>query len=452
MFVGGFDVNAATALVTDAGFDDDLTIQVVGSLVSKCLVECRDAGGVTRYRLLETIRHFAAEHLEASGDGDAARRAHARHYLALDQALFEQLGTPADVEALEQLETETPNLGAAGRWLLQTGQVDGLLELFPDEWLDFGVLPFSTLDELGRLAADVLQRRDLEWRADDRAARYSAAMRALYTGHVDQISSFVAPGMVDEAASIHLALARTGELAMSGDMQAAADIMRPVIQDARSTQDLIPLSYALANLALFEAQLQHPEARAHAEEAVTLARATGSHSALLYPLLTLCMATQDDPERVIATAQECTRIDHSKRRLWSTTCQAVAALVHIQQGATTEGLRLARSTLAHLDWTGDHFNLSISIVGLADRLAPTMPEVAVQLAAIAESQTIAPIAAFEPNMPGLDNLGTAAEQVGPEALEAARSRTASMTYRDAIEFTLNTIDRLIETTDDPAVP
>jgi hypothetical protein len=236
---------------------------------------------------------------------------------------------------------------------------------------------------------------------------------------------------------------------MHGDMVAAAKTMLSVIDQARNTQQSVPLSYSLANLAVFEVTTQHPDARAHAEEATALARSTGSRSALLYPLIALAMSTQDDPERALAAAHECMRIDPSERQLWSTTAQHVASMSYFERGAVTEGLRLARSTIAHLHWTGDRFNLVINIGGTANNIAPSAPAAAVQLGAIAESNTIAPWAVFE--TPGLENLQSAAERAGPDVLEAARAQANSMTYNDAIETVLHIIDQQLEGAD-PAVP
>jgi hypothetical protein len=73
----------------------------------------------------------------------------------------------------------------------------------------------------------------------------------------------------------------------------------------------------------------------------------------------------------------------------------------------------------------------------------------VHLGAIAESNTIAPWAVFE--TPGLENLQSAAERVGPDVLKAARAQAGSMTYNDAIESVLHIIDRQLERAD-PAVP
>ena len=63
VFVGDFDLAAATAMAADAGLDEFDAVDRLDSLIAKSLVELSDTTTVTRYRLLETIREYAAEQL-----------------------------------------------------------------------------------------------------------------------------------------------------------------------------------------------------------------------------------------------------------------------------------------------------------------------------------------------------------------------------------------------------
>ncbi len=74
-----------------------------------------EVNGVTRYRLLEMIRQYAADQLSGSGDVDAARDLHAAHYLARTVELVAEARTDAEYEALETLGLETPNIAAGLR-------------------------------------------------------------------------------------------------------------------------------------------------------------------------------------------------------------------------------------------------------------------------------------------------------------------------------------------------
>ena len=117
VFVGDFDLAAATAMAADAGLDEFDAVDRLGSLIAKSLVELSDTTTVSRYRLLETIREYAAEQLYRARTRTRARDAHASHYLAIGRELFAMLATPRDFEALEQLriDTRTSPLACAGR-------------------------------------------------------------------------------------------------------------------------------------------------------------------------------------------------------------------------------------------------------------------------------------------------------------------------------------------------
>ncbi|MBV9092617.1 MAG: adenylate/guanylate cyclase domain-containing protein [Streptosporangiaceae bacterium] len=114
VFAGGFDLPAAEVV---AAGDDLLGAEAIthlGALVDKNLVQFDDLG-TGRYRLLETVRQYAALQLEASSPTAAhgARIAHRDHYLALAEAAAPQLIAHQQAEWLDRLEPELDNLRAA---------------------------------------------------------------------------------------------------------------------------------------------------------------------------------------------------------------------------------------------------------------------------------------------------------------------------------------------------
>ena len=72
MFAGGFDLDAAEAVCGSGDIDVLEVAGLLGSLVDKSLVVAEPAGETLRYRLLETIRLFAAEQLAEAGGEEAA--------------------------------------------------------------------------------------------------------------------------------------------------------------------------------------------------------------------------------------------------------------------------------------------------------------------------------------------------------------------------------------------
>ena len=89
---------------------------ILGALVDKNLVQFDDTGaGPVRYRLLETVRQYAARQLQAqhpAAENDA-RIAHRDHYLALAEAAAPQLVARDQAEWLDRLDLELDNLRAA---------------------------------------------------------------------------------------------------------------------------------------------------------------------------------------------------------------------------------------------------------------------------------------------------------------------------------------------------
>ena len=115
-FAGGFGLAAAEAVATGPDVPIGDVLGHLGALVDKSLVQFGDAGaGPGRYRLLETVRQYAAGQLEALGpaSADEARVAHRDYYLALAEAAAPRLIAAGQDAWLERLDAELGNLRAA---------------------------------------------------------------------------------------------------------------------------------------------------------------------------------------------------------------------------------------------------------------------------------------------------------------------------------------------------
>jgi predicted ATPase len=115
VFVDGFDLPAAEPV---GAFDDVDVFDVadlLGSLVDKSLVVAEQAGPAVRYRLLETIRQYAAEKLAEAGHREAAAiyAAHCAHYLSLAETAAGHLAGPDQVQWLLRLDADHANLMSA---------------------------------------------------------------------------------------------------------------------------------------------------------------------------------------------------------------------------------------------------------------------------------------------------------------------------------------------------
>ena len=126
VFAGGWTLEAAEAVGAGEGIGEDDVLDLVSRLVEKSLVVASATpGGDLRYRMLEPVRQYGRERLEATAkmaacpeEMEAARRRHATWYLALAEEAEPKLVGAEQAGWLERLETEHDNLRAALEWFL----------------------------------------------------------------------------------------------------------------------------------------------------------------------------------------------------------------------------------------------------------------------------------------------------------------------------------------------
>jgi tetratricopeptide (TPR) repeat protein len=102
----------------------------MASMVDKSLMQqLEQPNGESRFVMLETIREYASEKLEASGEELSTKRAHAAYCLILaEEVTSEQTGAEA-AQWLERLTLDHDNFRAALEWLTQTGDAGWGLRL-----------------------------------------------------------------------------------------------------------------------------------------------------------------------------------------------------------------------------------------------------------------------------------------------------------------------------------
>jgi predicted ATPase/class 3 adenylate cyclase len=128
VFLGGFDLDAAQAVAGGGDVERYQVLDLLTLLVDKSLVVAENSAGRTRYRLLETVRQYAAAKLGESGEADAVRSCHRDHYTALAAMLDAPAGSDYE-RRLEQAETEIDNLRAAFLWSRENSDVELALAL-----------------------------------------------------------------------------------------------------------------------------------------------------------------------------------------------------------------------------------------------------------------------------------------------------------------------------------
>ncbi len=116
-------------------------LDLLGALVDKSLVVVDNgAGGMERFRLLETLREYAMEKLVAGGESEAIHQRHAEYYQALASATpLHRLQDPVRLK----LVVEYDNMRAGLRWLADAGDWERCLRLIGtlgSEWVLHGYL------------------------------------------------------------------------------------------------------------------------------------------------------------------------------------------------------------------------------------------------------------------------------------------------------------------------
>jgi len=115
VFAGDFGLAAAEAVAASPGGPASVP-ELLGPLVDKSLVQFGDtASAPGRYRLLETVRQYAAGRLKELGaeTAGAARIAHRDYYVALAERAAPHLEAAGQAEWLDRLDAELGNLRAA---------------------------------------------------------------------------------------------------------------------------------------------------------------------------------------------------------------------------------------------------------------------------------------------------------------------------------------------------
>ncbi|WP_143056336.1 AfsR/SARP family transcriptional regulator [Pedococcus cremeus] len=129
VFHGGWTLEAAEAVLGGEALRVGEVLDVVGRLVQRSMIVV-ERGVATRYRMLETLREYAAERLDAAGDAAALARRHARYYQQVAAECELLLRRGGQREALRVLREEQPNIRAALAWWgAKAGDHDAALEL-----------------------------------------------------------------------------------------------------------------------------------------------------------------------------------------------------------------------------------------------------------------------------------------------------------------------------------
>jgi predicted ATPase/class 3 adenylate cyclase len=130
VFVAGCLLEAAETVCQRDGQRPIDVLDTLASLVEKNLLREEQAGAAEpRFSMLETIRDYALDRLEASGEAPELRRRHAEYFLVLAETSEPEILGADQLEWLERLDAEQDNFRAAYGFLLEAGEAELALRL-----------------------------------------------------------------------------------------------------------------------------------------------------------------------------------------------------------------------------------------------------------------------------------------------------------------------------------
>jgi predicted ATPase/class 3 adenylate cyclase len=323
VFIGGCTREAAREVCDPA---NELSLDVaLASLAAKSLiafgfgahtsaakvVHVDDATDGVRFAMLDTLREFANEQLDALGEGGALRERHRAWCLALAERAEPQLRSKDATAWFERLEREHDNLRAALAGALEARIAELPLRLGGALWFFWYQHGYWT------------EGREWLERALQRAAGAPPALRAqaLYgvadlARHQDQTEEAIAAceeslelfRAAGDQSGVARALSQLGYIhQFRGDSEAASAALAKALAVFRSLGDLERLSFTLVGLgALAQLSGDLTSARERYEEALEIGRKLGDAGGTATALVNLgeVVQAQGDGERAAALYAE----------------------------------------------------------------------------------------------------------------------------------------------------
>src|SRR5580692_1128128 len=128
VFSGGASLEAAERVCAAPVVEQGEVLDLLTSLAEKSLLVA-EGDGALRYRMLGTIKEYAADRLAEAGEPDLARQAHLRYFTELAESAEPHLRRAEQLEWLARLEADHDNIGAALRGAIAAGPAQAAMRL-----------------------------------------------------------------------------------------------------------------------------------------------------------------------------------------------------------------------------------------------------------------------------------------------------------------------------------
>jgi len=438
VFAGGCTLEAAEE-VCDADLD---TLQ---SLVEKSLVRFTNA----RYWMLETIREYAGERLEQTGEGVGLARRHARLFLELAERSEPALWAQRTGDWLPRLDPEEANFRAALEWSIDDSAESAVR-------LSGALYPYWEI-RARQKEARVWLSRSLQLRADVPPELRAKALIA--AGRVAGWDSdwLASSALLEEAVELCRALGDTAGVGrclgfighvrlFQGDVAGAAEALDEGVELARKMEDQQGLARALGNAAWSAIEARDfARARRMWEEGAVISRALS-----MKPGEALCVAHIGYAEALAGNFDSARRhvreslvlFEEIGQTTWTPVAQRYLGLVALLDGHVELAEEQLRASLAHGRDSAPQFHLVYWLDELAAvASAKGEDERAATLWAATDTQyERLGMAVIEEGRQVRERYRQSIDRLSGGAAAAARARGRAMTLDDAVHFALASID------------
>jgi non-specific serine/threonine protein kinase len=308
VFAGGWTLEAAEDVGADSNLARKDVVDVLTHLVEKSLVLLEPAD--QRYRFLETVREYAHEQLEQSGEEGGIRSRHLAFYLALTEKARAELSGPDQAKWLRRLDLDRENILLAHSWCdhAEHGAEWGLrlVESLRPYWFNRGLLTLRH-----RLAVEALERDGAQAPNQARClGLFSAGQVCCFMGRYIEAQRFLGASLliardIQNHERVEAVLELLGMASFAqGDMIAARGYLEEARTLAQDTGNRRQLAAALNGLAqVHRAEGNLDAAQPLYAEFLSLVRTIGDRENIAIGLLNLAMVSIDrgDTESVRST-------------------------------------------------------------------------------------------------------------------------------------------------------
>ena len=455
VFVGGFTLEAAEAVAAGGGVAGDQVWEMLAGLVARSLVAVGDDEVDTRYRLLETIRQYALDHLADQDELDRLRHEHASYFAGFAEDLVPSFYGPDETRATLRLDRELDNLRAALDWAIDAADLDTAIRIAS---LSRG--PGTGVPVWTSGVHRVVKAAVPKLLAMPTIAEHDRYPTVLCLGAMHLLDEELADAAI-EAEGRDGSIPEPGPwlfkaglaLTRDGDIDQAVDHLEHAMTAARAHYPRA-VPFLLSMTASSRADSSDPAmAIDQAEEAVALARESGAPS-----LEAICLAVAaktlqaNDPTRALALARDAIAREDSLVRHGSGQAYMIAANVIDRLGTPRERLELHGKILSQVLWGG---NIAVEplypeLARFADFLATMDPDTAATLDGAVDARGRRWVMQPDRKIQHERALDTFQAALSAEQLETLRARGAAMSDSELVDVAQRAIDRLLS--DMPDLP